>query len=251
MEWFTNWWEALSGLQQVLACFAIPATVLLVLQTILLLFTAGGHDADHGGLEDNSGLDAGGADGSAGEAGPDVQMDAGAEGDAAGAGEGDAGAGEGETAHDGAHHAAGVRIFTVRGLVAFFAVGGWLGLALLDLGFPAGGAVALGAVGGFLALLLVAFILKWALRLQENGALSLRNAVAHTGTCYITVPPRRTGSGKVTVMVQEQLVELEAVTDGDEAIRPGTQIQVTGLAGENLLVVRPLLLTDGGKSSVS
>lgn len=244
MEWFTNWWEALSGLQQVLACFAIPATVLLVLQTILLLFTAGGHDADHGGLEDNSGLDAGGADGSAGEAGPDVQMDAGAEGDAAGVGEGD-------TAHDGAHHAAGVRIFTVRGLVAFFAVGGWLGLALLDLGFPAGGAVALGAVGGFLALLLVAFILKWALRLQENGALSLRNAVAHTGTCYITIPPRRTGSGKVTVMVQEQLVELEAVTDGDEAIRPGTQIQVTGLAGENLLVVRPLLFADEGKSSVS
>lgn len=244
MEWFTNWWEALSGLQQVLACFAIPATVLLVLQTILLLFTAGGHDADHGGLEDNSGLNAGGADGSAGEAGPDVQMDAGAEGDAAGVGEGD-------TAHDGAHHAAGVRIFTVRGLVAFFAVGGWLGLALLDLGFPAGGAVALGAVGGFLALLLVAFILKWALRLQENGALSLRNAVAHTGTCYITIPPRRTGSGKVTVMVQEQLVELEAVTDGDEAIRPGTQIQVTGLAGENLLVVRPLLFADEGKSSVS
>ena len=225
MEWFTNWWEALSGLQQVLACFAIPATVLLVLQTILLLFTAGGHDADHGGLEDNSGLDAGGADGSAGEAGPDVQADA-------GAGEGDAGAGEGETAHDGAHH-------------------GWLGLALLDLGVPSAGAVARGAVGGFLALLLVAFILKWALRLQENGALSLRNAVAHTGTCYITVPPRRTGSGKVTVMVQEQLVELEAVTDGDEAIRPGTQIQVTGLAGENLLVVRPLLFADEGKSSVS
>lgn len=244
MEWFTNWWEALSGLQQVLACFAIPATVLLVLQTILLLFTAGGHDADHGGLEDNSGLDAGGEDGSAGEAGPDGLPDT-------GAGAGDAGAGEGDTAHDGAHHAAGVRIFTVRGLVAFFAVGGWLGLALLDLGFPSGGAVALGAVGGFLALLLVAFILKWALRLQENGALSLRNAVAHTGTCYITIPPRRMGSGKVNVMVQEQLVELEAVTDGDEAIRPGTQIQVTGLAGENLLVVRPLLLTDGGKSSVS
>lgn len=237
MQWFTDWWQALTGLQQVLACFAIPATVILLLQTILLLFGAGGHEADHGGLEDSSGLSdtAEAADGQA-EGDVDVQL-----GQEAEAGQ-DAGVG-----HDGAHHAAGVRILTVRGLVAFFAVGGWLALAMIDLGLPAGGAVALGAAGGFLALLLVAFIIKWALRLQENGTLSLRNAVAHTGSCYITVPARRTGTGKVTVLVQEQLVELDAVTDWEEPIKAGVQIQVVGLASENTLVVRPLLLGDKGR----
>ena len=228
MQWFTDWWQALSGVQQILACFAIPATVILVLQTILLLFGMGGHDADHGDLSDHSGL---------------------SDGDAAGSGEQPVGQDlsdgqELEADHDGAHHAAGVRIFTVRGLVAFFAVGGWLGLAMIDVGLPAGGAAAIGAAGGFLALLLVAFIIKWSLKLQENGTLSLRNAVAHTGTCYIAVPARRSGTGKVTVLVQEQLVELEAVTDWDEAIPAGVQIQVVGLASENTLLVRPLLLGD-------
>ena len=237
MQWFTGWWEALSGLQQVLACFAIPATVLLVLQTILLLFGAGGHAADHGGFEDHSGL--GDPDGGDMDASADMDMDANADTDF------DADHDlETQPDHDGAHHAAGVRIFTVRGLVAFFAVGGWLAIALLDLGVSTGPSVGFGLLGGFLALLLVAFIVKWAVRLQENGTLSLRNAIAHTGTCYISVPPRRTGSGKVTVLVQEQLVELEAVTDWEEPIRTGEQVQVVGLASENLLVVRPLLLGD-------
>lgn len=235
MQWFTGWWEALSGLQQILACFAIPATVLLALQTILLLFGAGGHDADHGGLEDHSALSGGeGTDLDASadlDAGTDTNLDGGQDFDQA-------------PDHDGAHHAAGVRIFTVRGLVAFFAVGGWLGIALLDFGMPVGPSVGLGILGGFLALLLVAFILKWALRLQENGTLSLRNAIAHTGTCYLTVPARRKGAGKVNVLVQEQLVELEAVTDWETPIRPGEQVQVVGLASENQLVVRPLLLGD-------
>lgn len=237
MQWFTGWWEALSGLQQILACFAVPATVLLVLQTILLLFGAGGHDADHGGLEDHSALAGAEGDGADMDVSADMDMDADADMDL----DHDL---DHVDVHDGAHHAAGVRIFTVRGLVAFFAVGGWLSIALLDLGMPVGPSVGLGALGGFLALLLVAFILKWALRLQENGTLSLRNAIAHTGTCYLTVPARRKGTGKVNVLVQEQLVELEAVTDWETSIRPGEQIQVVGLASENLLVVRPLLLGD-------
>ncbi|MCI8361446.1 MAG: hypothetical protein HFE86_08945 [Clostridiales bacterium] len=238
MQWFTSWWEALSSLQQILACFAIPATVLLALQTILLLFGAGGHDADHGGLTDHSALSGGDMDGDADldlDLDADLDMDADADIDV----DHDF---DHEPAHDGAHHGAGVRIFTIRGLVAFFAVGGWLGIALLDCGLPVGPSVGLGVLGGFLALLLVALILKWALGLQENGTLSLRNAIAHTGTCYLTVPACRGGTGKINVLVQEQLVELEAVTDWETPIRPGEQVQVVGLASESLLVVRPLLL---------
>ena len=48
MTWFTTWWAGLTLLQQSFAAVAIPATVLLLLQTVLLLFGLGGHDADHG-----------------------------------------------------------------------------------------------------------------------------------------------------------------------------------------------------------
>ena len=42
-----EWWNALSTIQQVFYILAIPSTIILVLQTILLLFGIGGdHDAD-------------------------------------------------------------------------------------------------------------------------------------------------------------------------------------------------------------
>ena len=41
------WWNSLTGLQQIFACIGIPATLVLVVQTILLLFGIGdGSDAD-------------------------------------------------------------------------------------------------------------------------------------------------------------------------------------------------------------
>ena len=43
------WWDSLTGLQQVFACIGIPATLVLVVQTVLLMFGIGdgdGADAD-------------------------------------------------------------------------------------------------------------------------------------------------------------------------------------------------------------
>ena len=42
-----DWWNALSTIQQVFYIIAIPSTIILVLQVVLLLFGVGGnHDAD-------------------------------------------------------------------------------------------------------------------------------------------------------------------------------------------------------------
>ena len=35
MEWLTSWWDGMNLLQQCFAVVAIPATVILLLQTIL------------------------------------------------------------------------------------------------------------------------------------------------------------------------------------------------------------------------
>ena len=58
MQWFVDWWNAMNLLQQSFAVVAIPATVVLILQTVLLLFGVGGHAADHGEIADShDGLD--------------------------------------------------------------------------------------------------------------------------------------------------------------------------------------------------
>ena len=229
MTWFVSWWDSLSLIGQIFACAAIPGTVLLVLQTVLLLFGLGGHDADHGEIDSGHDLP---ADHDTGGADADLDMDADVDTDGGAALDHD---------HDGAHHAAGIRLFTVRGLVAFFAVGGWLGVALSESGVGAGIAAVLALIGGFLALLAVALILKWALGLQESGNLDLRRAIAHTAVVYLTIPAARTGSGKVNLTLQEQYVELEAVTDCDHPLQVGSQVQVSGVTAGNTLVVRPVV----------
>ena len=75
-----------------------------------------------------------------------------------------------------------------------------------------------------------------------------QNAIAHIGTVYITIPPKRSGSGKVNLTVQEQLVELDAVTDSEYPIKPNTQVQVVGLSGKTTLVVRSLADDNRSKS---
>lgn len=231
---FVNWWNSLTGLQQFLACGALPATALLLLQTILLLFgLGGGHDADQGEVADHSlEIGDGTADTEASDLdAPDLQTP------------------DSEFIpsdepemphHDGAHHADGVRIFTVRGIIAFVAVGGWAGIAMVDLGLPNVWASVIAVFSGTLALLLVAWILKWSLSLQENGTLDPKNAIAHVGTVYLTVPPKRTGTGKVNLTFQERFVEMDAVTDCGHPLKPDTQIQVVGISGETTLIVRPL-----------
>ena len=103
MSFFTDWWAGLNLLQQSFAVVAIPATVVLFLQTLLLLFGLGSsHDVDHGVDHDFD---------------HDLSHDFDHDSDAV-AGH-DAAHEFHDTPHDGAHHAAGLRIFTVRGIVAF------------------------------------------------------------------------------------------------------------------------------------
>ncbi len=204
-------------LQQVFACIAVPATLILVLQTILLLVGAASAGAGAEMDTDTSGL-LGGAD-------ADVEVDLDPDLPT-------------EHAPD-ATDASGVRVLTVRGLVAFFAIGGWLGLAAIEWGVPAPGASALALLGGFLAMVAIAFLFKWAMRLQDSGNISLRNAQGHSAQVYLTIPARRAGAGKVTLTLQERFVECDAVTDSGESIATGSLVTVQGVAEGNTLLVAP------------
>lgn len=211
MTWFTNWFGGLSTFQQALACAAVPATIILLIQTVLLLFGIGGHDADHGELDHDFDHD------------HDLSHDHDHDFD---------------HDHDGAHHSYGVRLFTVRGLVAMFAVGGWLGIAAVDLGASDLSAGLIAVVSGIFALMLVAYIIKFFSGLQESGNLDAHNAVTQTAKVYIKIPARRSGTGKVMLTVQERLVEMDAVTDFDRDIKTDSMVQVVS-ATDNVLVVRP------------
>lgn len=197
------------------AFVAFPATALLLIQMVLTLLGLG-HDAD-ADMDLTIDVDGDGI--------PDIPDISAA--DAASIGDQDAGFG------------AGLQLFSLRGIIALFAVGGWAGLALLRGGMDRGLAVLLAIAAGALAMVLTALILKSFLRLQYNGTLDVRNAVGLSGTVYLTIPPARSETGKVTLLLQERLTQLDAVTDCEVPIKTGAEVVVIGVSGKTTLIVQP------------
>lgn len=255
------WWASLTWLEQIFAYIAFPATLLLILQTLMLLFGLG-HDGDaDGGAPDGIDLDGDGVpdldldgdgipdllaevdvDGDGlpdfdldGDGIPDLDLDGDGQPDVILDGNGITGGHSDAPVQEGPF--AGLKLFTLRGIVAFLAVCGWGGLWLLRMGMHPLFAVFLAIAMGFWAMLLMALFLRVALRLQHDGTMDYRNALGKAGTVYLTVPPLRSGTGKVSVVVQDQLRELDAVTDEAEPLSTGAEVIVVALSGGNTLVV--------------
>lgn len=235
------WLEALSLPERILLYIAVPATLVLLIQTLLLLVGAGGgHDAaadgdaswdlDGDGIPDDLSLEMD-VDGSA------VDLDGDGVPDAP-AGDGDAADGGGEV-HTGLF--SGLNVFTIRGFVTFFTLFGWSGLLFFELGLHPIPALFLAVQVGVIGMVGVALILRAALGLQFDGTLEIRRALGQPGSVYLTVPAGRTGRGKVNVVVQEQLQEFEAVTDAERPIPTGADIIVTGVLNGDTLVVAEVI----------
>ncbi len=205
-----EWWESLSVAGRVFYCTAIPATLVLLIQTIML-FLGIGSDADGGDMPDDL---------------PDGDV-------------GDGVFGEDSVSETPDFEGlSGLRIFTLRGIIAFFVVFGWLGVALdaADVALYITLPVAVG--GGVLMMVVLALLMRAVMRLRSDGNLDNRNAVGTAGKVYLTIPPSRMGEGKVQVMLQGSYVERDAVTDDTEAIPTGSEIVVVGVSGQTSLVVR-------------
>jgi len=214
------WWESLSQIQHIFAYIALPATIILILQTLLALFGLGDSDAD-------ASADAGAGVGFDGDGIPDI-TDTGVDLD---------GDGIPDSAEAGGDGGGGLALFSLRGILAFFAVGGWAGVAAAGVINSALFAAACALIAGTVALYAVALLFKYTARLQSAGNLNLYNAVGKTATVYVTIPASRAGAGKVHVILQERYSELDAVTDEETPLRTGTVVEIVGVADENTLLV--------------
>ncbi|MDR3317965.1 MAG: hypothetical protein LBS99_00825, partial [Clostridiales bacterium] len=154
------WWTNLNLFQQIFFCIGAPSALVLVLQTILVLVGIG-HDSDA-------------------DAGFDAEMD------------GDIGTGiTGDTAHS------GLGMFSVRGIFAFLTVAGFMGFWLGEYhpAFHYAWSAVISAAVGFLAMAGIYFLTRSLMKLQEQGNISLNNAIGHTGKVYIPIPASRSGIG--------------------------------------------------------
>ena len=195
-----EWWTGLNGTEQFLWGLALFSTVFFLIQTIMTL-VGGDLDAD-----------------------TDVSGDADMDGD----GQGHHGDGDGGGSFIGQY-------FTIRNMVAFFLGFSWGGLAYaeFDLGTPV--VVILAIITGLVFMAVVMGIMRGLAGLRHSGTLSIKNAIGNTATVSISIPGEMAGEGKVSLVVQGRLTDLNAVTEGEE-LRVGATVQVTDVNQGKLIV---------------
>ena len=203
-----NWWNSLSIVSQAFACVAIPATLILLVQTILMLIGIG-NESD--GFGDDVADDIPDTDGVFDDGETDIPDEVGFE---------------------------GLKVFSVRGIIAFFVVFGWVGLAMDATGISLPITLAVSIVSGSAMMLVLAVMMRAVMRLKSDGTADNRNAIGKSGKVHLTIPANRAGEGKVHVMLQGAYVERGAVTDDDTPIPTGAEIVVVGISGDTDLVVR-------------
>ncbi|MBE5765384.1 MAG: hypothetical protein E7339_07330 [Clostridiales bacterium] len=128
----------------------------------------------------------------------------------------------------------GFNLFTLRGMVAFFAIGGWTGLALSDISIWVSVIGAL--VAGSLALVAMAFLMRAIMHLRSSGNIDNTKAVGKIADVYLTIPAKGNGMGKINLTLEERFVELNAIQEGNSPITTGAKVKVTAIVGDTLVV---------------
>ena len=229
------WWDGLTVLEKALYFIAIPSTVVMVIQTMLLAFGIGGHGdmsalPDHDGVLHDAIVTGHSTVGHPGVIGP-VEHPAGSAGDL-----------PSDTNPDsGAIDAATFRLFSLRGVLSFLVVFGWVGIAMDSAGSIAPVVVILVSfVTGVAALYLTAWMLYRIQKLQSSGNIALQDAVGHVAEVYIPIPAAQQGTGKVNLLLQERWLECDAMTESPHALPTGAPVRVTNVQRGSILVVEPV-----------
>ncbi|MFW5865064.1 MAG: hypothetical protein ACOCUE_03275 [Candidatus Izemoplasmataceae bacterium] len=192
------WWSNLTDFEQVIFIIASSATILMLLLLILMIVGIDSAESFDGGLDS-------------------IDVD---------------------VFNDEPFSAiGGLKIISIRGILAFFSFGGWTVYLLAD-SMNNILALVIGIIVGSLAMVLTAYIFKQIFRLESSGNMNYTSAIGKLAVVYMRVPKSKSGTGKVTLVHQERMVEVDAVTESDTDLMPRTQVEVVGLDGPNTLVVK-------------
>ena len=192
------WWEQLSSFQQGMFIIAVSASFVMLIFLVLMLIGIEGSDFD--GIDDVSDVD--------------VINDEPLSG------------------------IGGLKILTIRGILAFISMGAWTAYILVNWMHPLI-ASAFGIVVGAISAYLLALAFRATYKLESSGNLDYTNAIGQIGTVYIRVPKSKIGKGKITLTIQERYIEVDAMTEWDQDLMPKTIVEVIGIEDTTTLIVKP------------
>lgn len=195
------WWDNYTDLQQVLFIVAVTSTVIMII--LILLMLIGFDNSDFDGIDDL-----------------DVDFDIDSIND--------------EPFSD----IAGLKIFTIRGTLAFISMGSWVTILFIDIVDQVWLAGLIGAIAGLIAALLLAYALRQAMKLESSGNIVYQEAVGKHATVYLRIPKDKTGKGKVNLLLGGRYAEIDAMTEDKDDILVNQDVLVVGVYDQTILMVK-------------
>ncbi len=207
-----NWWVSLSGAEQFFLGIAVFFTTIFICQTLMLLFGLGDHDSD---IDSGHDFDHG------------VDHDIGDDSTSS------------ETDSDSESHEFHIgQWFTVRSMVAFFLGFSWSALGFLDLGYSTLVSTLLGILVGIAMASIMLFVFKTLSSLSSDGTINLKNAIGTQGQVLIRISANKTKPGKISLVIQGKLMDIDAITTETTDIVKGENVRVDEIQNNQLIVSR-------------
>lgn len=129
--------------------------------------------------------------------------------------------------------------FTFRNFIAFFAVFGWTGICMVNSGYKMLATILISFIVGILMMFLISLLYVGMAKLASSGGTyKLSQAVGKRGTMYIRVCANGASVGRVNVMINGQIRELDAITDGNEELSANTEVKIKSISNNKLVVER-------------
>jgi hypothetical protein len=138
--------------------------------------------------------------------------------------------------HGDVHMGTEFSLISVRSIIAFFTLFGWAGVMLLHSGRPIIPTVLMSSLAGLIAMGSVSYLLYQLSKLGEVGNTDLSEAIFEIAEVYLSIPPAKSGQGKVHVQLKGALKELDAITEGN-GLPTGAKVRILEILNDNILLV--------------
>lgn len=207
----------MSGFEKFYWFLAIPASLLFIIMTILTFIGLGESE-----LADDFDTD--------------VDVDVDVDGDIGDGLDADGAAADGHVDAGGHGFFDAFHLFTFRNFVVFFMIFGWTGIAMIKSDAKIFLTVIISFIAGLAMMFIVSFLFYLISKLVHSGNVSIKSAVGATGNVYLPIPEKKSGAGKVNVVVEGRKIEYKAMTKGKK-ILTGESIKVIGLVNKEIVLV--------------
>lgn len=126
-------------------------------------------------------------------------------------------------------------LFSLRGIIAFVMMFGWMGFALARTNLHIVLVFLFAFIAGFVMMAIIGGIYYAASKLKDSGNVNLQDAIGKEAHVYLRIPEKQQGVGKVHIVLNGALKELDALTEG-ETLQSGETVKVKALLNDKLVV---------------